>query len=184
MNALYIKWLLCKVSSQMLIYLHLGGALSIFTATPKATDAMKSFPPPVVPRDFNCTHTFSDVTTVTAPKSEENNQIRKSLTASDRGEMLGEEPIPTPKKSVFEFMSKEDKERILLSSKEVVPKASSSPPTAVSSVSSASVNLSSRTWSGHSSFKPFAKDAAKQARYDEFLKTQRREQVSQKLIDR
>lgn len=183
MNALYIKWLLCKVSSQMLIYLHLGGALSIFSATPKATDAMKSFPPPVVPRDFNCTHTFSSATTVTAPKSE-NNQIRKALTASDRGEILGEEPIPTPKKSVFEFVSKEDKERILLSSKEVVPKASSSPTTAVSSVSSASVNLSSRIWSGHSSFKPFAKDAAKQARYEEFLKTQRGEQVSQKVIDR
>jgi len=168
----------------MLIYLHLGGALSIFTATSKAMDAMKSFPPPVVPRDFNCTHAFSSATMVTAPKSEENNQIRKSLTASDRGEMLGEEPIPTPKKSVFEFVSKEDKERILLSSKKVVPTTSSSPPTAVSSVSSASFSSSSRIWSGHSSFKPFAKDAAKQARYEEFLKTQRGEQVSQKLIDR
>ena len=168
----------------MFVYLPLGGALSIFTATPNAMDAMKSFPPPVVPRDFNCTHTFSIATMVTAPKSEENNQIRKALTASDRGEMLGEEPIPTPKKSVFEYMSKGDKERILLSSKEVVPKTSSLPPMAVGSGSSASVSLSSRIWSGHSSFKPFAKDAAKQARYEEFLKTQRGEQVFQKLIDR
>lgn len=154
--------------------------MSIFTATPKAMDAMKPFPPPVVPRDFNCTHKFVNSTTEPRP-SEESQQKRKTLTASDRGEMLGEEPLPTPKKSVFEYLSKEDKERVLSSSKNVAPKPSrttSSTSEKPSVTDSVQKGWSSKFWSGHSNFKPFAKDSAKQARYEEFLKIRQGEQVS------
>ena len=169
------------------ILLHSGGALSIFTATPKAMDVMKEFPPPVVPRDFNSTHTFPNSKTDSNPPLEDAHQKRKALTASDRGEMLGEEPLPTPKKSVFDYMSEEDKARVLKSSKDIAAKpASTASKTAVnsSSIASAQQGWSSKFWSGHSSFKPFAKDSAKQARYEEFLKVQRGEQASQKLSDR
>ena len=164
----------------------LGGALSIFTATPKAMDAMKPFPPPVVPRGFDCTHKFADSSTE-SKSSEETVQKRKILTASDRGEMLGEEPLPAPQKSVFEYLSEEDKKRVLSVSKDKATK----PPSTVASTPMGSLandstqkSWSSSRWSGHSSFKPFMKDSAKQARYEEFLKLRQGGQASQQVQDR
>ena len=80
-------------------------------------DAMKPFPPPVLPRGFDCIHKFSDCITE-SNSSEGAARNRKNLTASDRGEMLGEEPLPAPQKSVFEYLSEEDKKRVLSVSKE------------------------------------------------------------------
>ena len=172
--------------TQKLFCFKSGGALSIFSATPKAMDGMKTFPPPVVPRDFNGTHKFVNPTSESKP-SEEVQQKRKTLTASDRGEMLGEEPLPTPKKSVFEYLSKEDKERVLASAKNITPKPSNTA-SSTSATSTATVSVqqdwSSKFWSGHSSFKPFAKDVAKQARYEEFLKARQGEQVPEQMNDR
>ena len=149
-------------------------------------DGMKTFPPPVVPRDFNCTHKFDNSTSESKPSGEAQ-QTRKTLTASERGEMLGEEPLPTPKKSVFEYLSKEDKERVLASAKNITHKPSSTA-SSTSANSSASVSVqqgwSSKFWSGHSNFKPFAEDAAKQARYEAFLKTRQAEQVPEQPNDR
>lgn len=161
--------------------------MSIFTASPKAMDAMKPFPPPVVPRGFDCTHKFDDVKT--EPKSsEEAVPKKKILTASDRGEMLGEEPLPAPQKSVFEYLSEEDKKRMLSVSKEkTAGKTSSTIPSAsVSSSASDSRqnSWSSSRWSGHSSFKPFVKDSAKQARYEEFLKLRQGEKASEQGHER
>lgn len=161
--------------------------MSIFTAKPKATDAMKPFPPPVVPRGFDCTHKFDD--SKTEPKSsEEAVPKRKILTASDRGEMLGEEPLPAPEKSVFEYLSEEDKKRVLTVSKEkTAGKTSSiSPSVAASSTASDSKqnSWSSSRWSAHSSFKPFVKDSAKQARYEEFLKLRQGEKTSEQVHER
>lgn len=160
--------------------------MSIFTATPKAMDAMKTFPPPVVPRGFDCTHKFAD--SITEPKSpEEAVQKRKILTASDRGEMLGEEPLPAPQKSVFEYLSEEDKKRVLSVSKDKITKPSSTMLAAAVSSSasdSAQKSWSSSRWTSHSSFKPFMKDSAKQARYEEFLKLRQGGQASQQVNER
>ena len=164
----------------------LGGALSIFTAAPKAMDAMKPFPPPVVPRGFDCTHKFADSITE-SKSSEETVQKRKILTASDRGQMLGEEPLPAPQKSVFEYLSEEDKERVLSVSKEKPTKPPSTmASTVIGSVATDSTqkSWSSSRWSGHSNFKPFMKDSAKQARYEEFLKLRQGGQASQQVPDR
>lgn len=154
-----------------------GGALSIFTATVKAMDSVKTFPPPVVPRGFICNHKLENLTF--SPKSSEEGQ---ALTVADRQEMLGEEPLPTPKKSVFDYMSKEDKERVMLSSKDITSKiASKASATASRSLTTVSAprGWTSKVHSGHSSFKPFAKDPAKQARYESFLSTRNGEEVCQ-----
>lgn len=161
--------------------------MSIFSATPKAMDVMKSFPPPVVPCEFNCTHKFnSSASDPTSSTSQESVQERKTLSASDRGKILGEEALPTPKKSVFDYMSKGDKDRVLSSSKKITPKPSSvaSGSSANSSAIVSAQDLSSKVWSGHSSFKPFAKNPAKQARYEEFLNMGKGEQVSQQIKER
>ena len=158
--------------------------MSIFTATPKAMDAMRPFPPPVVPRGFDCTHKFAN--SITESRfSEETTQNRKILTASDRGEMLGEEPLPAPQKSVFEYLSEEDKKRVLSVSKPSKP-SSTMPSTVTGSLPSDSSqkSWSSSRWSSHSSFKPFVKDSAKQARYEEFLKLGPGGQASQQVHDR
>ena len=144
-------------------------------------DSIKSFPPPAVPRDFDGNHKFDNLT---SPK--EASQEGKTLTAADRGAMLGEEPLPTPKKSVFDYMSKEDKERVM-SSKLVTPKPVSTA-SATSTYSSATVSAP-RKWSsnvhfGSNSFKPFTKDPAKQARYEEFLKARNTEQTCESSNDR
>ena len=149
-------------------------------------DAMKPFPPPVLPRGFDCTHKFSDCITE-SNSSEEAARNRKNLTASDRGEMLGEEPLPAPQKSVFEYLSEEDKKRVLSVSKERGTKLSSAMPSTVTgsfSSDSRQKSWSSSRWSSHSSFKPFMKDSAKQARYEEFLGLGPGGQASQQVHDR
>jgi len=152
-------------------------------------DAMKPFPPPVVPQGFDCTHKFSDSITE-SKSSEETVQKRKVLTASDRGEMLGEEPLPAPQKSVFEYLSEEDKKRVLTVSKDKATKPSSTlstmSSTAAGSLASDSTqkSWSPSQWGAHSSFKPFMKDSAKQARYEEFLKLREGKQASQQVPDR
>ncbi|XP_022801453.1 G patch domain-containing protein 1-like [Stylophora pistillata] len=160
-----------------------GGALSIFTTRPKATDALKTFSPPVVPRHFDCTHKFDDSKTG-QKSSEEGLNKKKVLTATERGEMLGEEPLPAPKKSVFEFLSEEDKKRVLSASKSEISKPSGKIPSKEASSSRNDFSQKSAStfrWSGHSSFKPFVKDPTKQARYEEFLKGKQGEQASPQL---
>ena len=147
---------------------------------------MKLFPPPVVPRGFDCTHKFADSVSESKP-SEEAVQKRKILTASDRGEMLGEEPLPAPQKSVFEYLSEEDKKRVLSVSKDKATKPSNTMPSAaVGSLAGDSTqkSWSASRWGGHSSFKPFIKDSAKQARYEEFLKLREGRQASQQVHER
>jgi len=149
-------------------------------------DAMKPFPPPVVPRGFDCTHKFAD--SITESKSpEEAARNKKILTASDRGKMLGEESLPAPQKSVFEYLSEEDKKRVLSVSKDKATKPSSTMPSTVMvslANDSTQKSWSSSRWSDHSSFKPFVKDSAKQARYEEFLRLGPGGQASQKVPDR
>ena len=162
--------------------------MSIFTTKPKAMDAFKTFPPPVVPRNFDCTHKFDDSKTV-QKSSDEGLNRKKVLTAMDRGEMLGEEPLPAPQKSVFEYLSEEDKKRVLSASMSEISKPSSKIPSeggssAVNDSSQKSASSSRWSWSGHSSFKPFVKDPAKQARYEEFLKSKKGEEVSPQVHGR
>ena len=152
-------------------------------------DAMKTFPPPVVPRSFDCTHKFSDDSKTEPKSSKEATPKRKILTASDRGEMLGEEPLPAPPKSVFEYLSEDDKKRVLSASKDktAAVKNSSTMQSEVMSSSASDSRRDSRfssRWSGHSSFKPFAKDSAKQARYEEFLKLSQGEKLSEQVNER
>ncbi|KAJ7315466.1 G patch domain-containing protein 1 [Desmophyllum pertusum] len=117
--------------------------------------------------NFNCTHKFDD-SKLEQKSTEDAPQKRKILTATDRGEMLGEEPLSCASK---------DKKRVQSVSKDVAAKPSSAMPSAPTSSSARDLvqkSWSSTHWAGHSSFKPFAKDSAKQARYEEFFEKQTR----------
>ncbi|XP_032236902.2 G patch domain-containing protein 1 [Nematostella vectensis] len=143
-----------------------GGLLSLFSAAKKAAPARKFYPPPVIPRDY---HPFRKPDESEKPQKENSsvtlNQKSTRLTAEERGKILGEEALPTPKKSVFDYISKEDQSRIK-SSKDAKEKTVTSNNSSESSMLSRAIPTVKLT-SG--SFKPFAKDPAKQERYERFL---------------
>ena len=122
--------------------------------------------------------------------------------------MLGEVPLPTPKKSVFDYVSEEDKARLqsvkaqkaqgssrstctpLPSIKGTLSPASGTSVTGESSKTlAASVSSNENSWSslfatGSSSFKPFAKDPAKQGRYEAYLRLKKGEKPTLELQGR
>ncbi|KAF9925341.1 hypothetical protein BGZ67_008720 [Mortierella alpina] len=79
-----------------------------FVLAPSAT-SVKWYPAPEVPRDFVPHHTFSDHVKPTYPSR---GRDQPKLTADDRGVVLGETPIEAPRRSVFEYMSAENKNRL------------------------------------------------------------------------
>ncbi|KAF8925254.1 hypothetical protein BGZ58_000967 [Dissophora ornata] len=70
---------------------------------------IKWYPAPRIPRDFVPHHTFSDDVKPVLPS---NKRQQPKLTADDRALVLGETPIDAPRRSVFEYMSSENKSRL------------------------------------------------------------------------
>ncbi len=85
------------------------------------------------------------------------------LTSEDRGKLLGEQPLAKKTKSVFDLMSKDDRERIA-STKQTLQTNS---PVVKTSVTQQFSNVRAV------GFQPFAKDPAKQARYNSFLESRK-----------
>ncbi|KAG0342547.1 hypothetical protein BG004_005661 [Podila humilis] len=70
---------------------------------------LKWYSAPRVPDDFVPHHVFSEHT---KPTPISNRQQQPKLTADDRALVLGETPIVAPRRSVFEYMSAENKNRL------------------------------------------------------------------------
>ncbi|TFK71426.1 hypothetical protein BDN72DRAFT_837646 [Pluteus cervinus] len=93
---------------------------------------------------------------------------RFDITADERGKLLGEAPLPAAPRSVFEFISQKDKERL----KRVASEIASGTPGALPT------NLSARRTEPHiaqaalKGFQPFTSDPVKQARYTIYLQSQ------------
>lgn len=144
-----------------------GGLLSVFTKVSKPP-TRKVYPPPVVPRDFVPLHKV-DAKKITA--NTQNSSTTKShnlkLTAKERGEALGEAPLPSPRKSVFDYIAEEDKTRLKETREKERPKHQSK--WSDSDDTRSSVNVPKGMTFKSSGFKPFAKDPQKQQRYELFL---------------
>ncbi|KAF9901174.1 hypothetical protein EC991_006430 [Linnemannia zychae] len=69
----------------------------------------KWYSAPDVPADFIPRHTFSSNGKITAPVKQHG---QSKLTADDRALALGETPIDAPRRSVFEYISSENKHRL------------------------------------------------------------------------
>ncbi|KAI9451844.1 hypothetical protein F5148DRAFT_1277664 [Russula earlei] len=99
---------------------------------------------------------------------------KRKLTADQRGAILGETPLPSTR-SVFDYLSKEDRERIEHAAAGLHPAAPDSmpgpvePPRAPSSIPYTAPHTASAALKG---FMPFTGDPAKQARYVAYLGSQ------------
>ncbi|GLB41621.1 putative protein of unknown function (DUF1604) [Lyophyllum shimeji] len=100
------------------------------------------------------------------------------ITADQRGAMLGETPLPSAPRSVFEYMSKKDRERI----QNIAANQGRPPPTPGTTAlpSAALPHEATRiprtepqiAQAALRGFQPFAADPAKQARYNAYLQSQ------------
>ena len=113
------------------------------------------FPPPSIPKGYK---PFSDVKETYDKKHEE--KVLAHHTSKTRGTLLGEQPLQKTTKSVFDLMSKDDRERIASTKK-----------TLQSNYPSGKIRHSSNFRAV--GFQPFAKDPAKQARYESFLESRK-----------
>ncbi|KAH9066795.1 hypothetical protein EDB87DRAFT_1588266 [Lactarius vividus] len=99
---------------------------------------------------------------------------RQKLTADERGAILGEEPLPSTR-SVFDYLSKEDRERIEHAAAGLHPSAPESTPPPVEAPSAplglpyTAPHIAAAALKG---FMPFANDLAKQERYVAYLRSQ------------
>ncbi|KAJ7065371.1 hypothetical protein C8F01DRAFT_1125396 [Mycena amicta] len=103
---------------------------------------------------------------------------RNKFSADQRGSMLGETPLPSAPRSVFEYMSQKDRERIQnITSAPPPPQepepgsASASVPLAIK-ISPTEPHVALAALNG--GFVPFATNPAKQARYTAYLQSQTR----------
>lgn len=97
---------------------------------------------------------------------------RSQVSAAERGAKLGETPAAAHARSVFDFMSEKDRERIKRIAQSSVPGGTASvPPLPPTSYESPRVD-SAIAKAALQGFQPFTKDSAKQARYTAFLQSQ------------
>lgn len=134
------------------VYLHRclfspGGALSSFSKSTKQKPANKVFLPPTIPRGYQPFLYVKEQSDIKV----DNIEISSKLSSGERGKILGEQPLKKTPKSVLDFLSENDRERI----------SSVKEKTKVNSLAFVSTG-----------FKPFAKDPAKQERYERFLASQ------------
>ncbi|KAG0083616.1 hypothetical protein BGZ92_010618 [Podila epicladia] len=81
-----------------------------FVLASASTKPPKWYSAPKVPADFVPHHVFIEDIKPAAPPSSRNQQPK--LTADDRALILGETPIDAPRRSVFEYISAENKNRL------------------------------------------------------------------------
>ncbi|PPQ65162.1 hypothetical protein CVT24_011025 [Panaeolus cyanescens] len=127
------------------------------------------------------------------PKGMPHAEWKKSqLSATQRGDLLGEERPPTPQRSIFDFMSSKDKERIqrisasIASGKnpnqEFTPASHSGtgapPPPPTPAMTKIEPHVAHAALRG---FQPFTADPAKQARYTAYLMSQADPEVAPAL---
>ncbi|KAF9028984.1 DUF1604-domain-containing protein [Hymenopellis radicata] len=132
------------------------------------------FPLPDVPRDKE------NIERPPAPTTSSHHDWKRSApTADERGALLGEIPLPAAPRSVFEYMSKKDRERIQNIATSGIPRApgatSTSEESPASSVPQTLVvphldpHIATAALRG---FQPFTSDPEKQFRYKSYLQSQ------------
>ncbi|KAI8491838.1 G patch domain-containing protein 1 [Branchiostoma belcheri] len=140
-----------------------------FVLSRRAAQPKQVFPPPAVPRDFRPVHRFSR-----PAEGELQTAGRHSLTALQRAQALGEKP-PTEQMSVFDLISTADKEAIkTVQLHKNVTAVAPVPPVAPAPPAPPAVHTdrqSATTTTGNmGNFRPFSRDAAKQQRYEEYIR--------------
>lgn len=95
------------------------------------------------------------------------------MSADERGTLLGETPLPSAPKSVFDYMSQKDRERLKNIAANLasgnVPGPSATPATPSIRIPHTEPHVASAALRG---FQPFTTDPAKQARYTAYLQSQ------------
>ncbi|KAL0580862.1 hypothetical protein V5O48_001154 [Marasmius crinis-equi] len=98
---------------------------------------------------------------------------KSGMSAEERGNLLGETPLPSAPKSVFDYMSQKDRERLKNISASLASGASQptqpSATEAPARIPSTEPHIASAALRG---YQPFTTDAAKQARYTLYLQSQ------------
>ncbi|GJJ11187.1 hypothetical protein Clacol_005419 [Clathrus columnatus] len=99
----------------------------------------------------------------------------KSKTADERGAMLGETPLPSAPRSVFDYLSQKDKDR-LKNMGASIASGTAFPKTAPQPQMNSSVDIPTLTpqiaQAAMKGFQPFSKDPEKHARYTVYLQSQ------------
>lgn len=165
-------------------------ALPGFAISSKAVQPDLWFEPPSIPRDWqlNPKRIFDladrppeDAPAVQGPSGRPPPAVdargKTVLTADDRGTLLGEEQIKAPPRSVFDFISAKNKERLSqftskLPSSSTNPAIPSVPATAESVVLTVPVLDKPTATAALKGFMPFSDDPAKQSRYKFYLQSQ------------
>ncbi|KAG6829060.1 hypothetical protein H0H92_005834 [Tricholoma furcatifolium] len=93
------------------------------------------------------------------------------ITADERGAMLGETPLPAAPRSVFDFMSKKDRERLqnIAATRGQPQDPNSTPPPESIRIPSTEPHIAQAALRG---FQPFTADPTKQSRYTTYLQSQ------------
>ncbi|XP_038067893.1 G patch domain-containing protein 1-like [Patiria miniata] len=163
------------------------GVLENFKVSAQARPPNKIFPPPLLPKDFRPFHTVDKFAKENRPPqaATEFKSSRFTLSALQRAAILGEEQLPDSKgqSSVFDFLSVEDREKLKSSSSSTQDATPSHPrgqqiqeptqsrfhraPSPAPAAPAASDPQRLQAFGG--GFQPFANDAAKQQRYEEYL---------------
>ncbi|KAG6908902.1 hypothetical protein DXG01_002880 [Tephrocybe rancida] len=98
------------------------------------------------------------------------------ITADERGAMLGETPLPSAPRSVFDFMSKKDRERLqnIAATKDHPPSTNpgASAPAPLPDTIRIPRTEPQIAQAALRGFQPFANDPAKQSRYNTYLQSQ------------
>ncbi|KAH9983914.1 hypothetical protein BJV74DRAFT_849131 [Russula compacta] len=154
--------------------------LSGFIITPDPVQKEQWFPIPEVPQDWKpdplrVWQSDPNVNHAAASASAGASVLgKRKLTADQRGAILGETPLPSTR-SVFDYLSKEDRERIEHAAASLHPPALDSTPAPVeahptpSTIPYTAPHIASAALKG---FMPFTNDPAKQARYVAYLRSQ------------
>ncbi|CAK5267218.1 unnamed protein product [Mycena citricolor] len=150
--------------------------LAGFVLSDKPVSEDRWFPMPEIPQGWkpdprrvwdkeNSNHTAS------APPPLDK-RARDSITADQRGAILGETPLPSAPRSVFDYMSQKDRDRIQNMSKTdaEAPGPSLPPPPASIVIPRTEPHIALAALQG--GFVPFATNADKQARYTTYLESQ------------
>jgi G patch domain-containing protein 1 len=107
--------------------------------------------------------------------------LKNALNADQRGAALGETPLPAAPKSVFDYLSPKDRERLqkLASTNLAIPSSSSSSSSAQQEIPPVTEDLTSIprldsfiAQQALKGFQPFQRDAEKAARYNAYLRSQ------------
>ncbi|KAM9182936.1 G patch domain-containing protein 1 isoform 2-T2 [Mergus octosetaceus] len=178
---------------------YIGRILDGFSLASKSSAPNKIYLPPDLPRNYRPVHYFRPVIAAGNENyhlqkaleestgklgSNTTQQSRHALNASQRREQLGEAVLKGPARSVMEYLSEKDRERLkeVKQASEQQLKAKTLPqPSRNSRFQTASADDTFQKWqmllggqianAGSSDFKPFAKDPEKQKRYESFVRS-------------